>query len=439
MDNSIMGGSLLSGPSAGILDLDPSFHRNPPQHYLSRQVPVMGMTTGLETDHTIPLKGTSVNCGKGKGISSVAAAANHNSTSDEDELGFREDGSDVNLNGAKGKKGSPWQRMKWTDDIVRMLITAVLCVGVDGTTPDGPADGPHKRKSRALQKKGKWKNVSKIMMERGCYVSPQQCEDKFNDLNKRYKRLNEILGCGTTCRVVENPSLLDSMSHLSAKMKEDVRKILSSKHLFYREMCAYHTGQRICDTHEIESQGYPMAHLLRCSRDSDQFEGEDDEDDEDCDGGTENEDDANGDDEDDERNIGFGGKKTNIKEGSFWSLSNDNYAAELIGLIPDATKLPWDQLEWIRNRTLQLHEQRVSVQAQVFELEQHRFKWEKFCRKKDKELDRLRLENECMRLENEQIALQVKQKEMEIDFRRSGAVTLDKLQGRDPNDLGRVQ
>nr|DAD46122.1 TPA_asm: hypothetical protein HUJ06_004352 [Nelumbo nucifera] len=26
-------------------------------------------------------------------------------------------------------------------------------------------------------------------MEKGFYVSPQQCEDKFNDLNKRYKRV----------------------------------------------------------------------------------------------------------------------------------------------------------------------------------------------------------------------------------------------------------
>lgn len=69
-------------------------------------------------------------------------------------------------------------------------------------------------------------------MKKGCYVSPQQCEDKFNDLNKRYKRLNDILGRGIACRVVENPTLLDSMDHLSSKVKEDVRKLLSSKHLF---------------------------------------------------------------------------------------------------------------------------------------------------------------------------------------------------------------
>ncbi|KAF9605056.1 hypothetical protein IFM89_013726 [Coptis chinensis] len=54
------------------------------------------------------------------------------------------------------------------------------------------------RKYAIMQKKGKWKSVSKVMAERGYYVSPQQCEDKFNDLNKRYKRLTDILGRGTS-------------------------------------------------------------------------------------------------------------------------------------------------------------------------------------------------------------------------------------------------
>ncbi|CAH8354663.1 unnamed protein product [Eruca vesicaria subsp. sativa] len=45
--------------------------------------------------------------------------------------------------------------------------------------------------------KGKWKSVSRAMVEKGFSVPPQQCEDKFNDLNKRYKRVNDILGKGT--------------------------------------------------------------------------------------------------------------------------------------------------------------------------------------------------------------------------------------------------
>lgn len=156
----------------------------------------------------------------------------------------------------------PWHRMKWTDNMVRLLIMIVYCVGDDGNTTadhgDQQSASGGTRGKRAptassasttsaaaglvLQKKGKWKSVSRAMMEKGFCVSPQQCEDKFNDLNKRYKRVNELLGRGTACRVVENQALLDSMDHLSSKAKEEARKLLNSKHLYFREMCAYHNG-----------------------------------------------------------------------------------------------------------------------------------------------------------------------------------------------------
>ncbi|KAJ6817292.1 uncharacterized protein M6B38_412110 [Iris pallida] len=58
-------------------------------------------------------------------------------------------------------------------------------------------------------------------------------------------RSDTCLRRGTSCKVVENPSLLDVMDHLSDKAKDDVRKILSSKHLFYEEMCSYHNGNRL--------------------------------------------------------------------------------------------------------------------------------------------------------------------------------------------------
>ncbi|KAG6523496.1 uncharacterized protein LOC122045308 [Zingiber officinale] len=149
---------------------------------------------------------------------------------------------------------SPWQRMKWTDSMVRLLIKVVYRVGDDGSGGGAEGELQHvaegKGKSKAgegaaattamLQKKGKWKSVSRAMMETGFSVSPQQCEDKFNDLNKRYKRVNDLLGKGTACRVVENRALLDTMDHLSPKAKQEARKLLNSKHLFFREMCAYH-------------------------------------------------------------------------------------------------------------------------------------------------------------------------------------------------------
>ncbi|KAG6506351.1 bromodomain adjacent to zinc finger domain protein 2B-like [Zingiber officinale] len=144
---------------------------------------------------------------------------------------------------------SLWQRMKWTDSMVRLLVQVVYRVGDDGgagAESEQQQMVAGKGKSKAgtaaalLQKKGKWKSVSREMMEKGFSVSPQQCEDKFNDLNKRYKRVNDLLGKGTACRVVENQALLDTMDHLSPKAKEEARKLLNSKHLFFREMCAYH-------------------------------------------------------------------------------------------------------------------------------------------------------------------------------------------------------
>nr|GMC51370.1 transcriptional regulator EFH1 isoform X2 [Ipomoea batatas] len=101
--------------------------------------------------------------------------------------------------------------MKWTDNMVRLLIMVVYYIGDEVGSED------------VLQKKGKWKSVSRAMMERGLYVSPQQCEDKFNDLNKRYKRVNDIIGKGTACKVVENQTLLETLD-LSPKMKEEAKR-----------------------------------------------------------------------------------------------------------------------------------------------------------------------------------------------------------------------
>ncbi|GLJ21410.1 hypothetical protein SUGI_0394180 [Cryptomeria japonica] len=76
-------------------------------------------------------------------------------TSEEDEPSFTEDGTNSHLSEGKSKENSPWQRIKWTDTMARLLITAVLYVGED-CGPDY-FDGS-KRKSGILQKKGKWRN-----------------------------------------------------------------------------------------------------------------------------------------------------------------------------------------------------------------------------------------------------------------------------------------
>ena len=447
MNSSGLGGGFLSGPSGEILDLESPFHRH--QHTQLGHPSITGqqhmnMMSGLESDHPIGLievksLNAALNFGKGKAV----APSNSNELSEEDEPSYAEEGNCENLDGGKSKKGSPWQRMKWTDNVVRLLITVVSCVGDDGTI--GGMDG-HKRKSGVLQKKGKWKMVSKIMIGKGCHVSPQQCEDKFNDLNKRYKRLNDILGRGTCCQVVENPVLMDSMPNLSAKMKDDVRKILSSKHLFYKEMCAYHNGQRIPNSHELDLPGYSLEH----GRDSRDNNGSEDED--------EDNNDSEDDESDDEINTNAhedGGRMQELCDRNKLSDEDvhfgpqtsrmDKFEVEMARVFQDPTKSLHEQREWIKIQMLQLQEQNISYQAQALELEKQRLKWLRYCSKKDRELGKLRLENKRMKLENERRILKLKQKELEADFSTSemsldpASLGINRPQGREHISLGRQQ
>ncbi|XVF47411.1 hypothetical protein PTKIN_Ptkin03bG0107000 [Pterospermum kingtungense] len=437
-----------------LFDLESSVHR--------QQQPQLGqpsmmlhnhmvMMTGLEKEHrSIGLmeandsnpKGFSMNFSKGKGVSPTIAMTS-GSMSEEDEPSYNEDGNGENSNAGKSKKGSPWQRMKWTDNVVRLLIAVVACVGDDGMIEG--VEGL-KRKSGVLQKKGKWKTVSKIMISKGCHVSPQQCEDKFNDLNKRYKKLNDILGRGTSCEVVENPSLMESMPHLPDKAKEDVKKILSSKHLFYQEMCAYHNGQRIPNCQDLDLQGCSVP-LERCLKENNGSEEEDAE------GSDDSEDDDEMDNEHDNNAVCEGEKivelnerkKVSAEDGHFWSQSagQDSFKVEMAGVFQDPTRSLLEKKEWIKRQMLQLQEDRVNLEAEAFELEKQRFKWLRYCNKKDRELERFRLENERLRLENEQSVLQLRKKELEAGFRRSDApldptsLGIDRMQGREQIDTGR--
>ncbi|KVI00206.1 trihelix transcription factor GTL1-like [Cynara cardunculus var. scolymus] len=328
--------------------------------------------------------------GKGKADDNL----NDHNISDEDEPSFMEDD-----NSNKGRKGSsPWQRMKWSDSRVRLLIQVVACVGDDGTL-----DGGSSRKSVCLQKKGKWKTVSKIMVTKGCQVSPQQCEDKFNDLNKRYKRLNDILGRGTSCRVVENPSLMESMPRLSAKTKEDVKKILNSKHLFYPEMCAYHNGQRIPNCTELDLMQVRETPVIgQCSKENNRSsdEGEDSD-------GSDDDDDDDSDHEDDEHKNG--GEDGHLERG------NSRFRDEINEVFEDPNNSKLQKKEWVKKRMLQLQEQRIGIEAEAFEMEKRRFKWQRFCDRKDRELEISRLENERSMLENERMALQLKHREHVVE------------------------
>lgn len=411
----------------------------------------MNMMTGVENDHcTVETmeakgstpKGTPIYYGKGKGIASINFSNIDNYTSDEDEPSNTEDGISENFGGVKGKKGSQWQRMKWTDNVVRLLIAVVACVGDDGTVKG--VEGL-KRKSGIMQKKGKWKTVSKIMIGKGCCVSPQQCEDKFNDLNKRYKRLKEILGRGNTCSVVENPALMDSMPQLSSKMKDDVKKILSSKHLFYQEMCAYHNGKSIPNCHDIDLHGYfsPLARSAKDNNGSEEEEAEENEGSDDDELDNEEYDNA---DLHAQRMQGFHKRrKVNQEDWNFWSpySCQDGFEVEMAGVFEDSSKSLREQKEWIKNRLLQLQEQRITLMEQGFELEKQHFKWLRFSSKKSEDMENSRLKNERLELENERMILEMKQKELELDLKRSetsldaAPLGIDRQPGRDQIMLGR--
>ncbi|XP_071737764.1 uncharacterized protein [Rutidosis leptorrhynchoides] len=336
------------------------------------------------------------------------------SLSDEDEPSLTEDGHDNHNNENRGKSTLQWHRVKWSDPMVRLLITAVSYIGEDASMEYG---GGPRRKYSTLQKKGKWKSVSKVMAERGHFVSPQQCEDKFNDLNKRYKRLNEILGRGTSCEVVENPSLLDLMDHVSDKLKDEVRKILSSKHLYYEEMCSYHNGNRLHLPPDPELQ----RSLRLALRTKDDHDEELDHDDDDQDPYM---DDHNvydphhhnhhhhhhhGLNLDQRGAYGVGeGSSKRIKQNEPKNMQTDmNREGLEVNLLQD---------QWMKHRLVQLEEQKVHIQEQMLELEKERFKWQRFRRKKDTELEMMKMENERMKLVNEQMTLELKHKEMSADL-----------------------
>ncbi|CAA2966214.1 uncharacterized protein LOC111393267 isoform X2 [Olea europaea var. sylvestris] len=364
------------------------------------------------------------------------------SASDEDEPSFMEENADGSSDPSRGKKASPWHRVKWTDAMVRLLITAVSYISEEAAPEYG---GVVRRKCASLQKKGKWKSVSKVMAERGHFVSPQQCEDKFNDLNKRYKRLNEILGRGTSCEVVEDPSLLDVMDHISEKAKEEVRKILSSKHLHYEEMCSYHNGNRLHLPPDPELQR--SLHLALGNRDD-----HDDSDvkrhSKDYNEEVDQEDELDDHDESEDNNVlsgdhmayGMPGSSTkrikqyqDHEDFSFGNSLNfldhnrtSNFQAVNVDAdadadtdakqgSPEGMKTNRLQKQWINHRALQLEEQRLHLHEQMLELEKDRFKWQRFCQKKDREMEMARMELERMKLENERMALELRQKEIGID------------------------
>lgn len=258
-----------------------------------------------------------------------------------------------------------WQRMRWTDEMVRVLITAA-------SYASPPADPRCETSHQLLAPvKGKWRSISSTMVERGYMVSPQQCEDKFNDLNKKYKRLNDILGTDLSPDVVENPMLMESMN-ISEQAKEEVRKILTCKQLFYKEMCSYHNKNRKFLPHDAPLE-QSVRSALKISKARYGFQNV---------------------------NSGMPAKRPRKHKKNDTGVSKE---------LPD---LPEGQHGLTVSYSLELAEKKLWIQNQMLKLEKNKFEWLRSCEEEDMELRKMKLENEFLKLENERLALQLKCREM---------------------------
>ncbi|TKY62052.1 hypothetical protein E2542_SST11907 [Spatholobus suberectus] len=443
MEPNALGGGIFPNISSGLLGVENPLQQQQQPSLQNQQNPhplhhpqMVSYATHHDTD-THQQQPPQQAIKHGYNYSATKSNKPQSTLSDEDEPGFTADDSN---SGDPKRKVSPWHRMKWTDTMVRLLIMAVYYIGdeagSEGTDPSGK-----KKAAGVLQKKGKWKSVSRGMMEKGFYVSPQQCEDKFNDLNKRYKRVNDILGKGTACRVVENQSLLDTMD-LSPKMKEEVRKLLNSKHLFFREMCAYHNScghgsnsnnncgsgsgtSYVQQSAEAGAEAQPQ-HQQRCLHSSENGVGslgmlkedEDEDEDEDSEEFSDEEEEESGEGgsrgmEEDENDV----MRKRARKGGFGVSSSQvmqQLNGEVSSVLQDGGKSAWEKKQWMKKRVVQLEEQQVSYQAQAFELEKQRLKWTRFSSKKEREMERDKLQNERRRLEIGRMVLLLRQKELEV-------------------------
>lgn len=425
LEGGLLGGTIMSGSSTGRLELRHPFHYSIGLQHYGRTIPhhLQGSASWSCTqqlNENQANNANAINHCSSEALPAVPFSKGLSSgTSDEDESSWKEATDEHHCE--KGKQTSPWQRIKWTDKMVKLLINTVNFVGEDGS-----ADNLDMNKRSVLQKKGKWRSVSNVMNKRGWNVSPQQCEDKFNDLNKRYKRLTDILGRDIALQVVDNIGLLDSLNSLTAKRKEDVKKILSSKHSFYKEMYSYHKGCKSPAGADFQFQT-----VIQSGKAGER-----------CDAGL---------------SAGSSMPAANVKEGLMITVRGDmedsafvNPHAEssvdgcdlhrIPGFVllqperssdkevntgPDVLCATEDvssssqETNAVRFRLMQLEELKVSLQAQALEVQRQRYKWQKLSCKKNRELERIRVKNQKMNFENKQLTYQLKQKELEVECKRS--------------------
>ncbi|CAD6238626.1 unnamed protein product [Miscanthus lutarioriparius] len=427
----------------------------------------------------------------------------------------------VGNNGGGGKGGvvvpqqlasaaCPWTRMKWTDAMVRLLIGVVYSVGDDGEGVATAGSAPGGKAGRAgssghghghaaaaqQQKKGKWKSVSHAMMDKGFVVSPQQCEDKFNDLNKRYKRVVDLLGRGRACRVVENHALLDTLDDLTPKAKEEARKLLNSKHLFFREMCTYHNnllphagggaaGDAACLHHPLPAPVAAAASsaarhayaqqqaaapsppgMKYSSTDVADDDEDDDSDDAVSDNGDADEDDydmyhsnnrpsrqhttnkrgrgengAAAEDLDDEAEGGCG-RRARRRAAARVAPDPSAMLRQLKSELASGTAAAMDPQQarsWMHRRAVEVEEQQIRLDSHACYLDGQRLKWERFRGDKERDMERVRLQNDRLRMESRRLLLMLRHKDIELDMAEANSSSVDHHPGAGASPLAAHQ
>lgn len=291
-------------------------------------------------------------------------------------------GRDATDSAGKEREEVVYKRMKWTNQMVRTLIIAVCYIEACVLS------------SIESVRTGKWRVISKVFAERGYRASPQQCEGKFNDLNRRYKRLNEILGRVNACLVVEDLEYMELMD-LTDEAKEEARKILGCKQLFYQEMCSYHNQNWSCLPHDPTVR----KSVLLAIKGKDK-----------CDAET--------------LARGMPMKRMKCREHSVLNLDRaSGYSRYSMTSYPNlqSTDLsnmsnsdPGSGLEekQTMSRIFQLTETKLQIQEEILELEKQLLQRQKYHHEQERMLARMRSENEAMRLANKRLALKLRHREM---------------------------
>ncbi|CAA2933967.1 Hypothetical predicted protein [Olea europaea subsp. europaea] len=254
---------------------------------------------------------------------------------------------DVRLNNFQGssrwtnilgieKREPVWQRLKWTDEMVKLLITAVSYVDEDALS------------------------TANINDRRKQFIP--LVKDKFNVLNKKYKRLNEMLGRNNACEVVANPVVMERMN-ISDEMKEKAKKILTFMYESKDVIQAAAKRQKLQKDHAVVNIDGPKNYV-------------------DC---------------------------TGSDPQSPKDLFNENF------VLTKGVEGEQEEDQRLFSCSLQLKKKMLQIQGEMLELEKKKFNWLKLSQEADRELIKMKQENELMRLDNKRMAFELTCLEMDAD------------------------